>query len=170
MRVSPWLSCEWNETECYSDKLMPVSFFYSNKQVKVSPVGDPDMLSNWDRTGYLGNHTDKCILSQPLSKTILRGTMHLVSRHGRNDTLQVPDSRVQEKQQSVFAVHCALRGMHRNVNKLRPCEAKQRELRLNLQIGASPTLRKKNVTGLGFFIMSILRPQHPLSHFLTPEQ
>lgn len=69
--------------------------------------------------------------------------MHLVSHHGRNDTLQVPDSRVQEKQQSVFAVHCALRGMHRNVNKLRPCEAKQRELRLNLQIGASPTLRKK---------------------------
>lgn len=96
--------------------------------------------------------------------------MHLVSHHGRNDTLQVPDSRVQEKQQSVFAVHCALRGMHRNVNKLRPCEAKQRELRLNLQIGASPTLRNKNVTGLGFFIMSILGPQHPLSHFLTPEQ
>lgn len=122
---------------------MPVLFFYStlaNKQVKVSPVGDPDMLSEIGPSIWEITRTNAYSLN--LSPKQYSGTQCTWSLTMAAMTL-CPDSRVQEKQQSVFAVHCALRGMHRNVNKLRPCEAKQRELRLNLQIGASPTLRKK---------------------------
>ncbi len=72
--------------------------------------------------------------------------MHLVSLSlSLSDILQVSDSRVQQKQQCVCAaVHCAVRGMHSNVNKPWDDAKPNRELRLNLQFGDSTTLWNKS--------------------------
>lgn len=76
------------------------------------------MLSDRDRAGNMGNNTyihkvNPIWLSLYLSPTGTQCTWSLPP-HGCNDTLQVSDSRVQQKQQCVCAAHCVAMSINRD--------------------------------------------------------